>query len=97
MLRKRKIAELDKVVKTILRKKEFHVKQASDKRLYGKRGDGARGLKSFRELYEETKVRVAWYMATSTNQTGFEPRSPTSKSKSINPETKPPPVCLFAF
>ena len=33
----------------------------------GRREDGGRGLKSFREVYNETKVRVACYMATSNN------------------------------
>jgi hypothetical protein len=36
--------------------------------LYAKREDGGRGLKSFKELYDETKVTVACYMATSNNE-----------------------------
>ena len=44
-------------------------KEASDEnsRLYGRREDGGRGLKSFKEVYNETKVWVACYMATSKN------------------------------
>ena len=66
-LRKGDIAELDMIVKTALRKEGFHEKQASGERLYAKREDGGRGLKSFKEVYDETKVRVACYMATSNN------------------------------
>ena len=62
------IEELDKIVKTTFRKQGFHGKQASDERLYGRREDGGRGLKSFKEVYDETKVRVACYMATSNNE-----------------------------
>ncbi|CAB4045676.1 Hypothetical predicted protein, partial [Paramuricea clavata] len=62
------LEELDKIVKTALRKQGFHGKQASDERLYEKRDDGGRGLKSFKEVYDETKVRVACYMATSNNE-----------------------------
>ena len=61
------IEELDKIVKTTLRKQGFHGKQASDERLYGRREEGGRGLKSFTEVYDETKVRVACYMVTSNN------------------------------
>ena len=43
-------------------------KQASDERLYLKREKGERGLKSLRDTYKETRLRVACYMAKSTNQ-----------------------------
>ena len=36
--------------------------------MYEKRDDGGRGLKSFKEVYDETKVRVACYIATSNNE-----------------------------
>ena len=39
-----------------------------DKRLYSKRNEGGRGLKTFKEVYDETKTRVAYYMATATNE-----------------------------
>ena len=58
------IKELDKIVKSVLRKERYHGKQASDERLHRRREEGGRGLKSFREVYDETKVRVASYMAT---------------------------------
>ena len=34
----------------------------------GCRRDGVRGLKSFKEVYDETKTQVACYIATSTNK-----------------------------
>ena len=62
------VEELNNIVKTTLREKGFHRKQANDERLYAKREDGERGLKSFKEVYDETKVRVACYMATPNNE-----------------------------
>ena len=62
------IEELCKIVKTTLRKQGFLGKQASDERLYGIKEDGGRGLKSFKEVYDEIKVRVACYMVTSNNE-----------------------------
>ena len=43
-------------------------RQGSDERLYLKREDGGRGLKSMRNLYKETRLRVTCYMAKSTNK-----------------------------
>ena len=40
----------------------MHGRQASDERLYMRRENGGSGLKSMKDLYEETKVRVACYM-----------------------------------
>ena len=62
-LRKGDLEELDKSVKVILRNKGFYGRQASEERFYSKRVDGGRGLKSFKEVDDETKVRVARYMA----------------------------------
>ena len=42
----------------------MHGRQASDERLY-LRSKGGRGIKTMRDLYKETKVRVACYMAMS--------------------------------
>ena len=42
-------------------------KQTSDERLYLKREDDGRGIKSVRDLYKETRMRVACYMACSEN------------------------------
>ena len=43
-------------------------KQASDEQLYLKREKDGRGLKSLRDTYKETRLRVACYMAKSTSQ-----------------------------
>ena len=67
-LGKNELDELDKLVKNVLRREGFHGRQSSDERLYAKRTEGGRGLKSFKEVYDETRTRVACYMATSTNE-----------------------------
>ena len=67
-LGKNELDELDKLVKNVLRREGFHGRQSSDERLYTKRTEGGRGLKSFKEVYNETRTRVACYMATSTNE-----------------------------
>ena len=43
-------------------------RQASDEQLYMKRKDGGRGLKSLREVYEETRLRVGCYLFVSDNK-----------------------------
>ena len=43
-------------------------RQSSDERLYLKREEGGRGLKSLRDVYKETKLRVTCYMAMSQSQ-----------------------------
>ena len=67
-LGKNELDELDKLVKNVLQREGFHGRQSSDERLYTKRTEGGRGLKSFKEVYDETRIRVACYMATSTNE-----------------------------
>ena len=62
------LEDLDMIVKSVLRREGFHGRQSSDERLYTKRKVGGRGLKSIREVYDETKTRVACYTATSTNE-----------------------------
>ena len=62
------LKELDQIVKKELRRKYMLGRQASDERLYLKRERGGRGLKSMRDAYKETRLRVACYMATSTNK-----------------------------
>ena len=47
---------------------EFHGRQSSDERLYSKRSKGGRGLKSFKEVYVETKTWVACYMAAAKSE-----------------------------
>ena len=43
-------------------------REASDERLYMKRKNGERGLKSLREVYEQTRLRVGYYMFVSNNR-----------------------------
>ena len=62
---KQKLDELDKATKKILRDNRMHGRQPSDERLYMRRENGGRGLKNMKNLYEETKVRVACYMTQS--------------------------------
>ena len=52
----------------ILRGEGFHERQSSDERLFTNRREGGRGLKSFKDVYDETKSRVACYMATSNDE-----------------------------
>ena len=61
-LGKNELDELDKLVKNVLRREGFHGRQSSDERLYTKRTEGGRGLKSFKEVYDETRTRVACYI-----------------------------------
>ena len=65
---KGELNELDQIVKKELRMKKMFGRQSSDERLYLKREDGGRGLKSMRDTYEETRLRVACYMACSDNK-----------------------------
>ena len=67
-LEKGELEELNMMVKNALRSNGFHGRQSSDERLYSKRNDGGRGLKSFKEVYDETKTRVVCYMAMSKNE-----------------------------
>jgi hypothetical protein len=60
--------ELDKIVKRVLRDNKMHARQASDERLYLERASGGRGLRSFKDVYCETKVRVASYMVCSRSE-----------------------------
>ena len=62
---KQKLDELDKAIKKILRDNKMHGRQASDEWLYMRREYGERGLKHMKDLYKETKVRVACHMTHS--------------------------------
>ena len=61
------LKELDQVINREMRSSNILGKQGSDERLYLKREDGGRGIKSMRDVYQETRLRVACYMACSTN------------------------------
>ena len=65
---KGELNELDQIVKRELRKNDMLGRQASDERLYLKRDQGGRGLKSMRDVYAETRTRVACYMCKSNNK-----------------------------
>ena len=62
------LKELDQIIKKQLRGKNMLGRQASEERLYLKREKGGRGLKSLRDVYKETRLRVACYMAKSNNR-----------------------------
>ena len=62
------LTELDQVIKRELRKNNMLGRQASDERLYMKRKDGGRWLKSLKEVYEEIRLRVGYYMFVSDNR-----------------------------
>ena len=62
------LKELDEIIKKQLRGKNMLGRQASYERLYLKREKGGRGLKSLRDVYKETRLRVAYYMAKSNNR-----------------------------
>ena len=62
------LKELDQVIKRELRQKNMLGRQTSDERLYLKREKGGRGLKSLRDTYKQTRLRVACYMAKSPNR-----------------------------
>ena len=67
-LRKGNLEDLGKIVKTALRDKEYHARQSNDEKLYAKIEEGGRSFKSFKEVYDETKVRVACKISMSTNE-----------------------------
>ena len=62
------LKELDQVIKRELRSKNMLGKQSSDERLYLIREDGERGIKSLRDIYKETRLRVTCYIAGLQNK-----------------------------
>ena len=60
--------KLDKVNKKVLCESNMHGRQSSDERLYLNREKGGRDLKTMNYVYEETKVRIACYMAHSNDE-----------------------------
>ena len=62
------LKKLDQVMKREMRSKNMIGKQSSDERLYLIRQDGGRGIKSLRDIYKETRLRVACYMACLENK-----------------------------
>ena len=64
-LEKGDLDKQDMTVKNVLWRERCHGRQPSDDRLYSKRNEG---LKSFKEVYFETKLRVVYYVAGATNE-----------------------------
>ena len=62
---KAELSELYQMIKRELREKSMLGIQSSDERLYLKRENCGRGLKSMRDVYRETKLRIACYMEQS--------------------------------
>ena len=62
------LKELDQVIKHELRSKNILWKKSSDERLYLRRKDGGRGIKSLKDIYKYTRLRVACYRACSENK-----------------------------
>ena len=66
------LKELEQLIKRELRLKNMLGKQSSDERLYLRlylrREDGGRGIKLLKDIYKETRPRVACYMACSENK-----------------------------
>ena len=58
-LRKDDLKDLGKIVKTALRDKEYHGRESNDEKLYAKIEEGGRSFITLKEVYDETKVRIA--------------------------------------
>ena len=65
---KAELNELDLVVKRELRKCNMLGRQSSDEILYLKRDMSGRVLKSLRDIFVETRLRVTCYMVKSSNK-----------------------------
>ena len=62
------LKELDQVIKRELRSKNMLGKQSSNDRLYLIREDRGKGIKSLRDIYKETRLRVACYLTCLENK-----------------------------
>ena len=60
--------EINCWVISVLQKEGFCGKQSSNQRFYSKRNEGGKALKSFKYVCDETKTRVACYMAAAINE-----------------------------
>ena len=63
-----KLKELDQVIKRELRSKNMLGKKSTDEKLYLRREDGGRGIKLLKDIYKETRLRVACYMDCSEHK-----------------------------
>ena len=64
--------ELDLIAKRELRKFNMLGKQSSDERPYLKRDVGGQGLKSLRDVFNETRLRTGCFMVKSSNKNGLK-------------------------
>ena len=64
---KEEINALEMIIKNCLRENKMHSPQGSDERLYLPRNLGGRGLKSVKDAYEETKIRILCYLFCNQN------------------------------
>ena len=62
------LKELGQVIKREQISKNMFGKESNNERLYLIREDGVRGIKSLRDIYKETKLRVTCYMACLQNK-----------------------------
>mgnify|MGYP001792300321 CR=1 FL=1 len=62
------ITSLEMTIKNVLRQNKMHSPQGSDERLYLPRKKCGRGLKSVRDAYDETKIRIACYLFCSKDK-----------------------------
>ena len=60
---KEELLDLDQIIKRQLRRNNMLGRQSSDERMYLKQEEGGRRLKSLGDVYKQTKLRVACYMA----------------------------------
>ena len=86
----KELDQLDKGIIKIFRENNMHGKQCSDEKLYLRRELGGRGLKSLKNVYAETKLRVACYMTFSSSLWIKETwkREVNLKGKSIKKEAE---------
>ena len=62
------LKELHQEIKRELRSKNMLLKQSSNETLYLRREDGGRGMKSLKDIYKETRLKVTCYMVCSENK-----------------------------
>ena len=62
------LKELDQVIKRELRSKNMLGWQSRNERLYLRKEDCGRGIKLLKDIYKETRLKVACYMVCSENK-----------------------------
>ena len=79
------LKQLGQVIKREQISKNMFGKESNNERLYLIREDGGRGIKSLRDIYKETKLRVTCYMACLQNKwiKAAQRRENTKKENSL--------------